>query len=324
LLEAVGTTPALNWLAYVLAVEILRRVWVQQFELIEGQVHFRSNDNIPLASNMICSPYDVEATYGRKLTTWWVGYKVHLTESCDEDAPRLITHVETSRAANGDVDVTPLIHQALNEKELLPTEHLTDTNYAEAKQFLQSRQQYGIDLIAPTRADNKWQAKEKLGFDASSFSIDWQAHKAKCPAGQESISWTPAIDNYSNEVIKIKFSMKDCKPCPLKEHCTKALRRTISIRVKKHHQALQDVRVRQKDATFWQTYRARSGIEGTISQGVRAFGMRRSRYRGMRKMHFQHLMCAACINLVRALAWLDGQPLAQTRTSRFAALALVA
>ena len=77
---------------------------------------------------MICSPYDIEATYGRKLTTWWVGYKVHLTESCDEDAPRLITHVETSRAGNGDVDVTPMIHQALKEKELVPTEHLTDTN----------------------------------------------------------------------------------------------------------------------------------------------------------------------------------------------------
>lgn len=324
LLHTIGTTAALNWLAHVRAVETLRRVWVQQFELIEGHVHFRANDNIPPAPNMICSPYDVEATYGRKLTTWWVGYKVHLTESCDEDAPRLITHVETSRAGNGDVDVTPLIHQALKEKDLLPAEHLTDTNYAEAKQFVQSRQMYGIDLIAPTRADNKWQAKEKQGFDASSFSIDWQAHKAKCPAGQESISWTPAIDNHSNEVIKIKFSMKDCKPCPLKEHCTKAPRRAISIRVKEHHQALQEVRVRQKDAPFWETYRSRSGIEGTISQGVRAFGMRRSRYRGMQKTHFQHLMCATCINLVRALAWLEGQLLAQTRTSRFAALALVA
>jgi transposase len=73
LLNAIGTTAALNWLAHVRAVETLRRVWVQQCELIEGHVHFRANDNIPPASNMICSPYDVEATYGRKLTTWWVG-----------------------------------------------------------------------------------------------------------------------------------------------------------------------------------------------------------------------------------------------------------
>src|SRR5712692_9345889 len=184
LLDAIDTTPDLNWLQHVPAVEILRRVWEQQFELIEGKPHFRSNDNIPPPPKMICSPYDVDATYGRKLTTWWVGYKVHLTESCDEDAPRLITHVETSRAGNGDVDVTPVIHQGLKDKDLLPREHLTDTNYAEAKQFVQSRQQYGIDLIAPTRADHKWQAKEKQGFDAASFPVDWDAQKLRCPACQ--------------------------------------------------------------------------------------------------------------------------------------------
>jgi len=249
---------------------------------------------------------------------------VHLSESCDEDAPRLITHVETSRAGNGDVDVTPIIHQALKEKDLVPAEHLTDTNYAEAKQFVQSQQEYGIDLIAPTRADHKWQAKEQQGFDESLFQIDWEAHKATCPAGRESLSWTPAVDRCDNQVIKIKFSMKDCKPCPMKVHCTKAQRRAISVRVKEHHQALQAVRARQKDPAFWGKYRARSGIEGTISQGVRAFGMRRSRYRGMEKTHLQHLIIATAINLARVLAWLEEEPLAKTRTSKFAALALTA
>ena len=324
LLDAISTTPDLNWLHYLPAVQILRRVWVQQFELIEGRPHFRSNDTIPPPSKMICSPYDADATYGRKLTTWWVGYKVHLTESCDEDLPRLITHVETSREGLGDVDVTPLIHQALQEQELLPTEHLTDTNYAEAKPFVQSRQQYGIDLIAPTRADHKWQAKEKQGFDAASFPVDWDAQKMRCPAGRESLSWTPTLDRYGNQVIRIKFSIKDCKPCPLKAHCTRAPRRALSIRIKEHHQALQAVRARQKEVGFWEKYRSRSGIEGTISQGVRAFGLRRSRYRGMQKTHLQHLVSATVINLVRTLAWLDGEPLAKTRTSKFAALALVA
>lgn len=110
----------------------------------------------------------------------------------------------------------------------------------------------------------------------------------------------------------------------MKVHCTKAQRRTITVRVKEHHQALQQARARQKDAAFWQKYRARSGIEGTISQGVRAFGLRRSRYRGMEKTHFQDLVCATAINLRHFLAWLDEKPLAKTRTSRFGALALVA
>src|SRR5258708_25645723 len=201
LLDAIYTTPDLNWLQHVPAVEILRRVWVQQFELIDGKPHFRSNDNIPPPPKMICSPYNADATHGPKLTTWRGGDKVHLTESCDEDAPRLITHVETSRAGNGEVDVTPVIHQGLKNKNFLPRDHLTDTNYAEAKQFVQSRQQYGIDLIAPTRADHKWQTKEKQGFDAARFPVDWDAPKVSCPAGRDRSRWTPTIDQHGNQVI---------------------------------------------------------------------------------------------------------------------------
>ena len=61
--------------------------------------------------------------------------------------------------------------------------------------------------------------------------------------------------------------------------------------------------------------------EGTISQGVRAFGMRQTRYRGLTKTHIQHIATAAAINLERLIAWFDEVPRATTRTSRFAALA---
>ena len=78
LLKAIFRTPEVNWLRHGRAVEILRRVWVQQFEVIEGQWRFRAAENIPPTAKMICSPYNIEATYGHKLTSWWVGYKVHL------------------------------------------------------------------------------------------------------------------------------------------------------------------------------------------------------------------------------------------------------
>ncbi|HZV82254.1 MAG TPA: transposase, partial [Geobacteraceae bacterium] len=68
-------------------------------------------------------------------------------------------------------------------------------------------------------------------------------------------------------------------------------------------------------------YRRRAGIEGTLSQGVRAFGLRRTRYRGLVKTHLQHLATAAAINLDRLFAWLAERPRTTTRTSRFAALA---
>lgn len=49
--------------------------------------------------------------------------------------------------------------------------------------------------------------------------------------------------------------------------------------------------------------------------------MRRSRYRGIEKTHLQNILTATAINLTRVVNWLTDQPLAETRTSRFATLA---
>jgi len=70
-----------------------------------------------------------------------------------------------------------------------------------------------------------------------------------------------------------------------------------------------------------QLYKRRAGVEGTLSQGVRAFGLRRTRYWGLAKTHVQHVAIAAAINIDRLVAWLDERPRAMTRLSRFAALA---
>jgi transposase len=59
------------------------------------------------------------AGHWRKNTAGWVGYKVHLTETCEDDAPNLITHVETTAAPTANGEVTPLVHEALHEQWLL-------------------------------------------------------------------------------------------------------------------------------------------------------------------------------------------------------------
>ena len=80
-------------------------------------------------------------------------------------------------------------------------------------------------------------------------------------------------------------------------------------------------RQQQTTATFKAQYAARAGVEGTLSQGVRAFGLRRARYLGLARTHLQHVVTAVAINLVRVEAWLAERPRAQTRRSHFAALA---
>jgi transposase len=89
LLNCVFDTASPVWLRAIPAVEMLCRVWVQQYYLCENVLHWRTSEDIPPASVMISSPYEPDAHYAKKYTTSWIGYKVHLTETCESDAPHL-------------------------------------------------------------------------------------------------------------------------------------------------------------------------------------------------------------------------------------------
>jgi transposase len=316
------------WLREIPAVQILRRIWIQNYVWVEGQLHWRSNEDLPPGKQFINSPYDQEARYGKKRETRWTGYKVHLTETCEKESPHLITHVTTTAATTTDEAMTETIHAELEQTDLTPRQHLLDSGYITAPILVSSQRQYGIEVIGPARVDVKWQANTEQGIDVSQFRLDWDQQQATCPQGHASISWTPAIDHRKNEVIKIKFSTKDCGVCPLLTHCTRSekkyKRRTLTVRPQAQHEALQAARRRQQTRAFAKEYALREGIEATISQGVRAFGMRRSRYIGLAKTHLQHLGIAAAINVVRVVAWLDGDELAPTRVSAFQKLYLAA
>jgi transposase len=205
-----------SWLGEVPAIETLRRVWLQQFAVDAGKVRWRTDDDgVPPARLFISSPHDVEARYSKKNTTTWVGYKVHLTETCDDTTPHLIVHVATTPAPVADGDVTPAIHKALGGLDLLPGKHVADTAYVDAELLVDSRREYGVDLIGPTRPDYRWQSRAGEGFAASDFVIDWDQQQATCPEGRTSLSWSPAVDRGHNDVIKIKFwpvSTRHCRP----------------------------------------------------------------------------------------------------------------
>jgi transposase len=323
LLDAVYAPETPTWLAHVPAVEILRRVWVQQFYRTDSKIRWRTEpEGIPSSTLMIGSPYDPQAHYAKKHTTSWVGYKVHLTESCDQNQLHLITHVETTAAPTGDSQVIPIIHETLKDQDLLPDRHLVDTGYVEAELLVESKRDYGVDLYGPARGDQKRQAREAKGFAADQFQVNWAQQQVTCPQGCTSQSWTPAQDRSGNPVIKIKFASSDCRVCPSLRDCThtRRPRRTITIHPQPEHEALRAARQRQSEPEFVEQYGKRAGIEGTISQGVRAFGLRRARYLGQAKTHLQHILIATSMNLVRIGQWLAGELPAQTRQSRFVAL----
>ncbi|GHP00444.1 hypothetical protein KSF_104910 [Reticulibacter mediterranei] len=230
------------------AVQILRRVWIQNYVWIEGQLSFRGNEDLPPGKQFINSPYDQEARYGKKRETRWTGYKVHLTETCEDDAPHLIAHVTTVAAAITDEAMSRFDPWPSLCRRSSPHVNIYSTQAILPHPFWSvGEPQYGIEVIGPAR-DVKWQANTEGGIDASQFHIDWEQKLAICPARQRSINWTPAIDDRKNEVIKIKFSTTDCGRCPRQIDCIrsekKSKRRTITIRPQAQHEALQAARRR--------------------------------------------------------------------------------
>ena len=72
------------------------------------------------------SPYELDARFRSKSGKSWTGYMVHLTETCDAGAPRLVVNADTTPANVHEAPRTAPIHDALAAKELAPAEHLVD------------------------------------------------------------------------------------------------------------------------------------------------------------------------------------------------------
>ncbi len=327
LLTAIWSESNLPWLREIPAVKTLWLVWLQNYTWLDDQhLRWREADEVLPSAQAIRSPYDPEAHFSQKRSTAWVGYKVHFTETCDPDLPRLVTQVETTPATTQDNKALPSIHQVLQTRDCLPATHIVDCGYMGAEEWVASQRDYGIDLLGPMRGDTGWQAREGQGFTVQDFVIDWEAPHAICPAGKKSLHWLPAFNNLDKPVIQIKFSKHECRICPLQPQCTRSSppRRSITVRPKELHQALLEGREREKTEAFREQYAARAGIEGTLSQGVRAFGLRQTRYIGLAKTHLQHVLTAMALNITRVLAWLSGDRPAQTRSSAFVRLHHVA
>jgi transposase len=317
--------------------ESLRRTWQRHYERMgnaalageegaKGGVRFKANRELPPAAESIESPYDADARYRHKRDTSWTGSMVHVSETCEPAAPHLLTHVHTTPATVHEAQCTTPIQQALMDKELPPREHFVDAAYISADLLLHSHDEQGITLRGPTRPSPGWQRQVTGAYTFEQFTVDWERQQVHCPQGKTSVSWAERVGPAAHPFIQVRFSTQDCGTCAQRPLCTHAKppqARTLKLHPRPQSEALHAAQAWYAGDEGQRQYGRRAGVEGTLSQGVRAFGLRRTRYRGLPKTHLQHVATAAAINLDRIVAWLDRRPRAQTRTSRFAALAPV-
>jgi transposase len=323
LLQAVEAATDQPWLRDLPAVQTLRQVWAAQYMDPPGPLRWRAMEERLPAAVLIASPHDVEARYCTKRGIAWVGYKVHLTETCEADQPHLITGVMTTPATTPDCVMGSLIQDDLARRDLLPSVHLLDGGYVDAKLLVTAQSLHQIDVVGPPFGSYSHQRRARDGYDLGAFRIDWEAQQARCPQGQTSIRWTPGRDVSGNPVVRIRFHGPTCRACPVRPACTQAkdAPRQLTVRPQAQHEAIQAARQRQETAEFTAQYAQRAGIEGTQSQAVRRCGLRQCRYIGHAKTRLQHVLTATALNLVRVAAWLEDVPRVATRRSAFATLA---
>lgn len=320
LLEAIDAAKDMLWLSEIPDVKILHRVWTEQYTQPPEPPKFRDHENQPPSAERIASPHDPDARYSTKRSTEWTGYKAHLTETCDQGLPRIITNVETTVATTPDFVPLKDIHTALSERNLLPSEHLLDAGYMSADNLVTSLNAHQVKLIGPPLPDSSWQSRSKTGLDKSQFVVEWEIKKVTCPGGKTNKSWKKLADGRT----EARFSQSVCRKCPARKDCTNQKTdagnpagKRLMLRPQEEHEALQQAREFAESEEFKEQYRLRSGIEGTLSQAVREHGMRESRYIGLAKTQLQHLLTAVAVNFTKIGEWMLGTPLAETRKSRF-------
>jgi transposase len=197
LLEAVCGESSPAWLRELPAVDVLRRVLVQNYtrvihadgrEVIKRREKAPEGGGLPPGHMRIASPYDTDARWGAKRDTCWLGYKLHITETCDDAPPcscrpgaggartqgggqehdkacaqlvfpNLITHVATTDATVTDVQMTSAIDDGLAAKNLAPGRHYADSGYLSAALAVSEPARRGIALTGPLLADTSAQAR---------------------------------------------------------------------------------------------------------------------------------------------------------------------
>src|SRR5262245_13095851 len=317
LLQAIDAAVEQPWLREIPAVQTLRRVWTEQYVEVHGTLSWREVKDMPSPAELIASPYDPEARYSTKRAVEWIGYKVHLTETCDPATPHLIVNVETTPATTPDDHMLATVHASLEPRGLLPAEHVVDKGYTDSHVLVDSQRTYGVTLLGPVADDPSWQARAGTGFDKAQLLVDWDRQIVTCPMGKQSISWLPNTYPQNGMTWEARFARKDCPPCPQRAHCTRAKKapRIVGRQAQDQYEALHAARHRQTTEAFAQQYAPRAGIAGPHAQGIRRCGRRQSRYVGLARTHLQHIATAAALNIVRMGEWLAGTPQAKTRCS---------
>ena len=295
-LQATGTPVTLRELPEVV---VLASTWQQKFEVVEEALVLRKPGPYD-GETTIATPHDPEARYSEKRGQGWVGHKLQVTETDDENQPHLITDIAVTSSVETDYEALEGIQNRLEERDVLPGQQVADGGYMTEDNLVDSARR-GIDLIGPVKKDTHLQTRMPGGLSLDQFQVDFDQLTAVCPAGKQA-----NLGTSKGKRLVFRFRQADCAACSRRPLCcTGASGRSLSLGW--NYRVLQAARARQETREFKALYRQhRGGVEGCLSALARGQGIRVARYIGRAKVHLQALFTGAAVNLRRTARWLAG------------------
>ena len=165
-LLAIYDSSAPGWLRELPAVDVVRRVLVQNYTRIitrDGREVIRRREKEP------------RATVSRPVM---------------RGSPPRMTPTPGAAPSRKSSGLTAVVHDDLAAKNLAPGRHCTDSGYLSAALVVSELARYGIALIGPVLADNSAQARAGHGYARADFTTGYDTRTVTCPQGKTAATWT--------------------------------------------------------------------------------------------------------------------------------------
>lgn len=282
--------------------KLLERVFQENFELDEKGL-WKQTPKTPAGS--IQNPHEPEAQWCTKSTTKdkeWIGYKVQVGETVTETAhekgeytANLITAIVTQLATGSDeAGMKEVFNQLENNGIGKPGKLYVDGAYVSGEELAVAKKE-GREIRGPAQPPG---GRQEL--TAEHFKVDIEGKKATCPAGHDSTNCSKLTEEKTGKIsYRIEWNNKLCEGCPLASKCIGKNQNHRTLTVREFHMFLQDRRDEMNTPEFEEEMHRRNGVEGTQSELVRAYGMRKARFRGFAKVKMQNYFIGAACNLKR-------------------------
>jgi transposase len=208
----------------------------------------------------------------------------------------VILDVEASTARNtAEVAATRvMLNRTKDRFDLSPKQLAADTGYGSGT-MLSWLVERGIEPHIPVldRAD-----QTNGMFTRRDFTFDRARNLFVCPGGKEL-----RLVHKRNALLQYRAQQRDCAACPLKQRCTTALFRQLSVSA--YEDIRQHVAGLAKTDAFRKSSRARKKVEMLFAHLKRHLNFRRLRLRGITGARDECVLAATAQNL-RRLAKLTG------------------